>query len=287
MKSKIIKAFLFSNGGLIIVGIILLIPILMIYTLFGGDISDSEYIEGNMEYADEYSEILNKNITSNNNGYVPLSRIVYFWNEDPDLELESIYNNNLDLEYKNMKPITMVCEEYYSDFSVCNEDELLENNLSSEYPYKPFKPPIDFSKTTITSYYGKERIVFEKDDIHFAWDFASEANTPVYSIGDGIVKKVRFNQNKNETDTSNGLGNYVEIDYEYDDVIYTVIYAHLFPKSCNLKVGDNVLIGDVIGGVGTTGYSTGNHLHFQVMVNGNKIDGMNLIDMCTDLACTY
>ena len=52
----------------------------------------------------------------------------------------------------------------------------------------------------------------------------------------------------------------------------------IYPKSFKVKVGDKVDHFTEIAGVGTTGHSTGNHLHWQVSVDGNKIDGMNLVD---------
>ena len=283
MKQKLIKYILFSNVGLIIIGMLILIPILMIYCAFGGEISDNGYIEGNIEYADEYLSILNNNITKNNNGYVPLSRIIYFYNSDPDLSFKELYENNLDDELKLVKPISDVCIEFYINLEACLDENINNSKQYDEYEIKPFSPPIDFSEATITSFFGNERIVFEEYDIHYAWDFAAKAKTDVYSIGDGIVKKVRFNQTKNETDKNNGLGNYIEIDYEYEGKIYTVIYSHLYPKSTNLKEGEIVYKNQKIAEVGTTGYSTGNHLHFQVSLDGNKIDGLNLIDFSSNL----
>ena len=102
MKSKIIKLVLGSSTGIIVCLFILLIPILMIYNFFGGEISDTGYVEGNMEYAIEFREVLNDNITDNLNGYIPLSRILYFYNEDPNLSFSDIYKNNLDDELKRM-----------------------------------------------------------------------------------------------------------------------------------------------------------------------------------------
>ena len=84
MKKKIIKYFLFSNVGLVVLCIVILIPIIMIYCTFGGEISDSEYVEGNYEYADEFINILNKKIIKEKKGYVPLSRIMYFYNEETE-----------------------------------------------------------------------------------------------------------------------------------------------------------------------------------------------------------
>lgn len=281
MKKKILKLVLGSSTGLIICGMLILIPLLMIYNFFGGEISDSGYIEGNMEYAEEYQNALNKNITKNYNGYIPLSRIVYFYFLDSDLDFGKIYENNLDLELKNMKPISEVCNEFYNNLDSCKNGEY--DTQLDDYPYKPFTAPIVFSDTTITSYFGQERIVYDDYDIHYAWDFASSAGTPVYSVGTGIVKVVRFNQSTNEIDTSNGAGNYIEIEYEVEGEIYKVIYGHLYPNSSLVKVGDQVHAWQKIAEVGTTGYSTGNHLHWQVSKNGNKVDGMNLVDFTQEL----
>ena len=285
MKKKVLKLILGSSTGLIICGLIILIPLIMIYNFFGGEISDSGYIEGNIEYAEEYQNILNKYITKNNFGYVPLSRIIYFYYLDSDLNFEKIYENNLDLELKNMKPISDVCDEYYINLDSCKNSEY--DNQIDQYPYKPFTAPIVFNLTTITSYFGQERIVYDNYDIHYAWDFAASEKTPVYSIGDGIVKVVRFNQLINEIDTSNGLGNYIEIEYEIEGDIYKVIYGHLYPNSSLVKVGDKVSSWQKIAEVGTTGYSTGNHLHWQVSKDGNKVDGMNLVDFTQEFIKFY
>ena len=259
-------------------GMIILIPLLMIYNFFGGEISDSGYVEGNMEYATEFKDVLNDNITLNQNGYIPLSRLMYFYLEDDKLTFKNIYQNNLDYELKTIKPISDVCLESYSDYNCCRETEISNSNQSDDYPYKPFNAPIKFNDVSITSYFGQERIVFEEYDIHYAWDFGASAKTPVYSVGDGIVKTVRFNQTVNETDKSNGAGNYIEIEYDFDGTKYKVLYGHLYPKSSKVKVGDIVSAWEEIATVGTTGYSTGNHLHWQVSIGNNKIDGMNLVD---------
>ena len=278
IKKKIIKLILGSSTGIIVIGLVILIPILMLYNFFGGEISDSGYIEGNMEYAEKYQSVLNQNITKNYNGYIPLNRILYFYLEDETLSFSDIYSNNLDLELKTIKPISEVCMKDYSSFQVCDNNEISNSNQLDEYPYKPFSCPIKFSSSTITSYFGQERIVYDEYDIHYAWDFASPAMTPLYSVHDGKVVEVRFNQSTNEINTSNGAGNYITIEYDINDKKYKVLYGHLYPNSSKVKVGDLVKMNQEIASVGTTGYSTGNHLHWQVSVDGNKIDGMNLVD---------
>ncbi len=79
----------------------------MIYSFFGGEISDTGYVEGNMEYSEEYRDLLNYNITKKLNGYIPLSRLIYFYLEDDTLSLKSIYENNLDYELKTINQFQM------------------------------------------------------------------------------------------------------------------------------------------------------------------------------------
>ena len=280
MKKRVIKIVLSSSVLLITAGMILLVPVLMIYSFFGGEISssDSDYVEGNIEYAKEYKNVLNKYITKKQNGYIPLSRILYFYNENPDLSFDSIYKNNLDFELKTMLPISEVCSSHYSSFDVCNDDEIMSSNQIDDYSYKPFNAPIDFDKVSISSYFAQERFVYNKFNVHYAWDFAAPAKTDVYSIGYGTVKTVRFNQLSNVINKDNGLGNYIEIEYEVEGIKYDVKYGHLYPYSLKVKKGDVVEPHQKIAEVGTTGYSTGNHLHFQVSKGNKKVDGMSLID---------
>lgn len=278
MKKKIIKIVLGSSTGIVVMFIILLVPILMIYNFFGGEISNSGYIEGNIEYADMYSKVLNKYITQKNIGYIPLSRILYFYQEDDSLSFDEIYDKNLDKDLMTLKPISDVCLENFKNMSICSEEEISNSTQIDDYTYKPFSEPIDFLDSTITSYFAQERIVYDEFEIHYAWDFGSKEKSPVYSVYDGEVIEVRFNQTTNEINKSNGAGNYITIRYEIEDDIYDVLYGHLYPFSNRVNIGDKVNQGDVIALVGTTGYSTGNHLHWQVLKNGNKIDGMNLVD---------
>lgn len=67
------------------------------------------------------------------------------------------------------------------------------------------------------------------------------------------------------------MGNYVEVDH--GDGVMTR-YEHMSKRLC--KVGDTVAAGDVIGRVGSTGNSTGPHLHFEVWINGNRVDPMSV-----------
>ena len=87
------------------------------------------------------------------------------------------------------------------------------------------------------------------------------------------MHKVSFPYKENTTNTEGGGGNEIVITCEIDEeVTYKVLYAHLYPNSSKVKKDDLVKAGDVIASVGTTGYSTGNHLHFEVIYNGIKLN---------------
>jgi len=282
MKNKkkgngLIKKIVFGSSiGMVTMALIIIIPCLMILDFFGANITD-DYVENNMDYADQYKETLNKAL-KNGYGYVPLNRILYFYLEDDKLSFYDIYVDNIDRESNKMKPISDVCTlPKYKTFSGCKD--LDKSDQIDEEVNKPFVSPIDFSKATVTSFFMEERIVFGKADVHSAWDLAAGNKTPVKAVCDGDVIQVSFKYSENVTDKNGGGGNQIKIKCEVDeDVTYTIWYAHLYPGTAKVKENDKVTAGQEIAGVGTTGYSTGPHLHFQVQYNGNNVDGMSLID---------
>ena len=282
MKSKkkgngLIKKIVFGSSiGMVTMALIIIIPCLMILDFFGANITD-DYVENNMDYAEQYKATLNKAL-KNGYGYVPLNRILYFYLEDDKLSFYDIYVDNVDIESNKMKPISDVCTlPKYKTFSGCKE--LDKSDQIDEEVNKPFVPPIEFSKSTVTSFFMEERIVFGKADVHSAWDLAAGNKTPVKAVCDGDVIQVSFKYSENVTDKNGGGGNQIKIKCEIDDdVTYTVWYAHLYPGTAKVKENDKVTAGQEIAGVGTTGYSTGPHLHFQVQYNRNNVDGMSLID---------
>ena len=138
--------------------------------------------------------------------------------------------------------------------------------------------------TTITSKFGKR----EGNDIvsndHRGLDIAGEiGKTSVIAAQNGTVIKVAEGETGScvEGDTNCGgkFGNFVVI--QHTDGNYT-IYAHMDTNSIIVKEGDNVDQGQVIGYVGSTGSSTGGHLHFEVRIGGNDSnsaqDPLNFID---------
>ncbi len=283
-KSTIMKLVMGSSIGMVTMALVIIVPCLMLLDFFGANITDN-YVENNMDYAEQYKSTLNKAL-KNGYGYVPLNRILYFYLENNQLSFYDIYVDNIDKDTNKMITISEVCElQKYKNYDVCRD--LDSSDQIDVEQNKPFTSPIDFSKATVTSFFMEERIVFGESDIHTAWDLGTSNQTPVYATCDGTVTQVSFTQSENVTNTSAGGGNQIKIKCEIDDEItYTVLYAHLYPDSAKVKEGDQVKAGDELAGVGTTGYSTGPHLHYQVQFGGSNIDGMSLIDF-SDKTSSY
>jgi murein DD-endopeptidase MepM/ murein hydrolase activator NlpD len=97
---------------------------------------------------------------------------------------------------------------------------------------------------------------------HTGVDFTAPTGTPIYAPGNGVVTTVERNRH--------GYGLMVIIDHGYG---YETLYAHL--SKFNVRVGQEVKRGEVIGFVGNTGVSTAPHLHYEVIRHGNKVNPIN------------
>ena len=273
MKKKVI---IIETGALISL-LFALSPIFIIMGFFGANVTD-DYVENNYEFASTYRNVLNKNLKYGK-GYVSLSRILYFYLEDNSLSFEEIYKDNLDTDLNKQTTIYDTCTlDKYKSMSVCKGESIESSNQINVDMNKPFNSPLEISNLNVTSFFMQERIVYGEFDVHGGLDFASPSETPVYSVCDGIVENVKLNEKQNVINIGGGYGNMIKIKCELEDITYSVIYGHLFPNSTNLKVGDDVKHWQEIASVGTTGYSTGNHLHFEVYRNTKRIDGVSLID---------
>ncbi len=100
--------------------------------------------------------------------------------------------------------------------------------------------------------------------MHRGTDFAAPMGTPIMASGDGVVKKVGW---------CGGGGNCVKIKH---NSTYQTVYAHMSKFARGIKTGVRVKQGQTIGYVGSTGKSTGPHLHYEVIVNGKKVNSQKL-----------
>ena len=100
--------------------------------------------------------------------------------------------------------------------------------------------------------------------MHRGTDFAAPMGTPIMASGDGVVKKAGW---------CGGGGNCVVIKH---NSTYQTVYAHMSKFASGIRSGVRVKQGQTIGYVGSTGKSTGPHLHYEVIVNGKKINSQKL-----------
>ena len=97
---------------------------------------------------------------------------------------------------------------------------------------------------------------------HYGMDFTAPRGTPVYASGDGVVERA--------DNRSSGYGNHIRIDHGYG---YVSLYAHLYKY--NVRRGQKVRRGDLIGFVGSTGRSQAPHLHYEIFKDDEKINPIN------------
>ena len=131
--------------------------------------------------------------------------------------------------------------------------------------------------------FGRISAYFQSNDSvhkghHDGVDIAAPFGTKIMAISDGVVKEIRnscpHNYGKKGNCCGNGYGNYVIIDHGKDSkgTIYVAWYAHM--QSVAVSAGQTVKKGQIIGYVGSTGWSTGSHLHFGLKVNNIWRDPM-------------
>ena len=99
---------------------------------------------------------------------------------------------------------------------------------------------------------------------HLGTDFAAPMGTPIMASGSGTITRAKW---------CGGGGNCIKIKH---NSTYETIYAHMQSFAKGMKVGKKVKQGQIIGYVGSTGMSTGPHLHYEVIVNGKKVNSQTL-----------
>ena len=117
--------------------------------------------------------------------------------------------------------------------------------------------------TRMASGYGYRSDPFTKvRKFHYGMDFTAPRGTPIYASGDGVVKRA--------DGRASGYGKHIRIDHGYG---YVSLYAHLYKY--NVRRGQKVKRGDLIGYVGSTGRSQAPHLHYEVFINKKRINPVN------------
>ena len=184
-------------------------------------------------------------------------QIIYeeFLNNDGKvIETGNIIFSNLNLQNKDLK---LYRHEYEKD----KIDYFDESGKSMRKTL--MKTPINGAR--LSSSFGKRKhpiLGFTK--MHTGTDFAAPTGTPILASGDGLVVRAQW---------CGGGGNCVKIKHNR---VYQTVYAHMSKFARGIKKGARVKQGQIIGYVGSTGLSTGPHLHYEVIENGKKINSQKL-----------
>ena len=125
------------------------------------------------------------------------------------------------------------------------------------------KTPINGARLS-SSFGMRKHPILGYNKMHRGTDFAAPSGTPIMASGSGTVTRARW---------CGGGGNCVKIKH---NSTYETIYAHMKAFAKGIKEGKKVKQGQIIGYVGSTGMSTGPHLHYEVVVNGKKVNSQKL-----------
>ncbi|MBE6443580.1 MAG: M23 family peptidase [Alphaproteobacteria bacterium] len=123
------------------------------------------------------------------------------------------------------------------------------------------RKPLAARNAHISSPFGKRyHPVLKKHKIHWGVDYAAPSGTPIYAGGDGVVQVAKYN---------GSYGYYIKIRHNSE---FSTAYGHMSRFAKGIRPGVRVTQGQVIAYVGSTGRSTGPHLHYEVIQNGRRVN---------------
>jgi len=158
-----------------------------------------------------------------------------------------ILTKQIVVQSKSLDEITKLAEE---------KEKLLE-------AIPAIQPVNNEDLTRMASGYGYRTDPFTKArKKHWGMDFTAPRGTPVYASGNGVVIRA--------DNSASGYGNHIRIDHGFG---YESLYAHLYKY--NVRNGQKIKRGDLIGFVGSTGRSEAPHLHYEIFKDGDRINPIN------------
>ena len=188
--------------------------------------------------AGDWFEILYEKFEDDNNKVRDTGKIIY----------ASMYVNGEEINLYNFKYKNE--EEYY---------DIKGKSITKSL----MKTPINGARLS-SSFGMRKHPILGYNKMHRGTDFAAPSGTPIMASGSGTVTRARW---------CGGGGNCVKIKH---NSTYETIYAHMKAFAKGIKEGRKVKQGQIIGYVGSTGLSTGPHLHYEVIVNGKKVNSQRL-----------
>ena len=174
-------------------------------------------------------------------------------------KLESF--DNSELVIKTAEKLDVLSKQAYIQSKSYDEVMELAKNKEALTSCMPAIMPISNKslKSTASGWGYRIHPIYKISQFHYGMDFTASIGTKVYATGDGVVKDVQS--------IGGGYGRWILIDHGYG---YETLYGHL--NGFNVKVGERVKRGHVIGFVGNSGTSTGPHVHYEVHKNGEPVN---------------
>ena len=183
---------------------------------------------------------------------------------------EILYEKFLDDNNKVRDTGKIVYASMYVNGEEINLYNFKFNNREDYYDIKGksitkslMKTPINGARLS-SSFGMRKHPILGYNKMHRGTDFAAPSGTPIMASGSGTVTRARW---------CGGGGNCVKIKH---NSTYETIYAHMKAFAKGIREGKKVKQGQIIGYVGSTGLSTGPHLHYEVIVNGKKVNSQKL-----------
>ncbi len=175
------------------------------------------------------------------------------------ISLEQLQDGNkikaLHMRLDNMKNQSKIQKDSYSKLIQMAQDK--SKMLASIPAIQPI--PNKTLKRIASGFGYRVDPIYKTRKMHKGLDFSAPKGTKIYATGDGVIQMVKRDRW--------GYGTHIIIDHGYG---YTTLYGHM--SKASVKKGENVKRGQVIGLVGSTGKSTGPHLHYEVAKNGVQVN---------------
>ena len=184
-----------------------------------------------------------------------------------EVSYEVLLNNKRqNIKYGNIKYVNLTFDQKKLEYYVFKTDEGVDDYFNSEgknVKKSLLKTPINGAR--LSSTFGmRKHPISGYNKLHKGVDFAAPKGTPIYAGGNGVIEYAG---------TNGGYGKYIRIRHNNN---YKTAYAHLSGFKKGIAIGKRVNQGDVIGFVGSTGNSTGPHLHYEIIFKNKQMNPMKL-----------
>jgi len=175
---------------------------------------------------------------------------------------------NEDMIIQAISKVDQIKRQMYIQTKSYDEILQMARNKSKLLAATPAIQPIANKELTrLASGFGMRiHPIYKVKMMHFGVDFTAPRHTPIYSTGDGVVERV--------IRSFGGYGKQVVINHGFG---YKTRYAHM--EDFNVKKGDRIKRGDMIGTVGNSGLSTAPHLHYEILKDNKKVNPVNYFYM--------